>query len=86
MSKFIDREAGAEDNARWDSDDDFEPPATPDGGWETVENVHVAGGADQVAATVGPMLAEASEGEGGFRMQRKMAMGEAEAEEEDVVR
>ena len=53
MSKFIDREAGAEDNARWDSDDDFEPPATPDGGWETVENVHVAGGADQVAATVG---------------------------------
>ena len=53
MSEFLDREAGAEDNARWDSDDDFEPPATPDGGWETVENVHVAGGADQVAATVG---------------------------------
>ena len=32
----------------------------------------------------GAMLAEALEGEGGFRMQRKMAMGEAG--EEDAVR
>ena len=50
MSEFLDREAGAEDNARWDSDDDFEPPATPAGGWETVAQ---AGGAEQVAATEG---------------------------------
>ena len=55
MSEFLDREAGAEDNARWDSDDDFEPPATPAGGWEAVANVPVAqaGGAEQAAATEG---------------------------------
>ena len=59
MSEFLDREAGAEDNARWDSYDDFEPPATPAGGWETVAQ---AGGAEQAAATEG---GNAGRGRGG---------------------
>ena len=64
MSEFLDREAGAEDNARWDSDDDFEPPATPAGGWETVAQ---AGGAEQAAATEGGNAGRGVGRGGGFQ-------------------
>ena len=86
MSEFLDREAGAEDNARWDSDDDFEPPATPRGGWETVENVPVAGGADQVAPTVGGNAGRGVGRGGGVRNAEEDGNGRGRGRESGQVR